>query len=150
MSYVPLGGPEETHIIFEREFPAHLDALDVTEQRNPLSKLHTLASSDAPPDQYVYEQIGTLDIVRFSDAGRLYTKVLTHVPDGNSSYHIVYVLYVDRTHQYDQGKLGKFSQQARQKLDTITDLSSVRRVESYLDEHDSLTADDLDELLDDG
>lgn len=147
MAYIPLGCSEETHIIFEGSFPEHLADLGVSEQRNLLTKLRNIAKEDAPPDGYVYEQIGNVDIIKFSGAGRAYTKVITYIPEGNTQYHVIYVLYVDEDHEYDQGKLGKFSYQAQQKLDTITDLESIKDVESYLEEHDSLTADDLNDLL---
>lgn len=148
MAYIRLGGSEETHIIFDKGFPKHLAGLSASEQWDLLTKLRSIAKEDAPPDGYVYEQIGNLDIIKFSGAGRAYTKVVTFIPEGNTQYHIVYVLYVDEDHEYDQGELGKFSQQAQQKLDTITDLESVEDVEAYLGEHNSLTAEDLDDLLD--
>ena len=148
MAHIPLGGSEETHIIFEGGIPKHLANLSASEQRDLLTKLLNIAKETAPPDGYVYEQIGNVDIIRFSGAGRTYTKVVTFIPEGNTSYHIIYVLYVDEGHEYDQGELGKFSHQAQQKLETITDLDSVEDVEAYLETHDSLTADDLDDLLD--
>lgn len=148
MAYIPLGGSEETHVIFDGGFPEHLAGLSASDQLDLLTRLRNIAKEDAPPDGYVYEQIGNLDIIQFSGSGRVYTKVVTDIPEGNTQYHIVYVLYVDEGHEYDRGDVGIFSQQAQQKLDTITDLASVEDVEAYLDEHDSLTAEDLDDLLD--
>ena len=148
MAHIPLGGSEETHIIFDGRFPNHLASLSASEQRNLLTKLRNIAKETAPPDGYVYEQIGNLDIIKFSEAGRVYAKVVTFIPEDNTNYHIIYVLYVDEDHEYDQGELGKFSQQAQQKLDMITDLDTVEDVEAYLEEHNSLTVDDLDDLLD--
>lgn len=148
MAYIPLGGSEETHIIFDGDFPDHLASLSASEQSDLLTKLRNIATEDAPPDNYVYEQIGNLDIIKFSGAGRAYTKVVTFIPEGNTQYHIIHVLYIDEDHEYNQGELGKFSQQAQQKLDSVTDLESVEDVESYLEEYNSLTAEDLDDLLD--
>ncbi len=148
MAHIPLGGSEETHVIFDGGFPDHLASLSASEQWDLLTKLRNIAKETAPPDGYVYEQIGNLDIIKFSGAGRAYTKVVTFIPEGNTNYHIIYVLYVDEDHEYDQGELGKFSQQAQQKLEIITDLDSVEDVEAYLEAHNSLTADDLDDLLD--
>lgn len=147
MAYIPLGGSEETHVIFEGRIPEQLARLEASEQRELLTKLKNVAEGDAPPDSYVYENIGNLDIIRFSDGGRAYSKVITYIPEGNTQYHVVYVLYVDEDHEYNRGELGKFSHRARRKLDAITDLESVENVESYLEDHDSLTADDLDDLL---
>lgn len=75
--------------------------------------------------------------------------MITYIPEGNTQCHVIHVLYVEEDHEYDQGKLGKFSHQAQQKLDTITDLESVEDVEAYLEERDSLTVDDFDDLLND-
>ncbi|WP_135827575.1 hypothetical protein [Halorussus halobius] len=147
MAYVPLGGSEETHVIFEGSVPDQLASLGTSEQRELLTKLRNIAAADAPPDSYVYENIGNVDIIRFSGAGRAYSKIITYIPEGNTQYHVVYVLYVDEDHEYDRGELGKFSYRAQQKLDAITDLESVENVESYLEDHDSLTASDLDDLL---
>jgi hypothetical protein len=149
VAYIPLGGSEETHIIFEGDFPEHLARLDASEQRGLLVKLRNIAMEDAPPDSYVYEQIGNLDILKFSEKGRVYAKVITYIPEGNTQYHVIYVLYVDEDHEYNQGKLGKFSQEAQQKLDAITDLEAVADVEGYLEAHNSVTADDLNTLLND-
>lgn len=148
MTYIPLGGSEETHIIFDGGIPTHLAGLSASEQRDLLTKLRNIATGETPPDGYVYEQIGNLDIIKFSGAGRAYTKVVTFIPEGNTYCHIIYVLYIDEDHEYDQGELGKFSQQAQQTLEMITDLESVENVEAYLKAHNSLTADDLDDLLD--
>ena len=145
---VRLGGSEETHFIFEGGVPQHLASLTATEQRELLTKLKNMAEGEAPPDKFLYERIGNLDIIRFSSDGRAYSKVVTYIPEGNTQYHIVYVLYVDAEHEYDQGELGKFSQQAQQKLERITDLESVDDVDSYLEKHNSLTAGDLEDLLD--
>lgn len=147
MAYIPLGGSEETHIIFEGSIPNHLATLGASAQRDLLTKLKNIAEEDAPPDSYVYEQIGNIDIIRFSGSGRAYTKVITDVPEGNTQCHIVYVLYIDGDHEYDQGELGRFSHQAQQKLETITDLVSVENVELYLEKHNSFTSADLDDLL---
>lgn len=148
MAHIPLGGSEEIHVIFDGGIPKHLAGLSASEQRDLLTKLRNITKEDAPPDGYVYEQIGNLDIIRFSRAGRAYTKVVAFIPEGNTHYHIIYVLYVDEDHDYDQGELGEFSQQAQQTLEMITDLESVEDVEAYLEAHNSLTADDLDDLLD--
>lgn len=148
MAHIPLGGSEETHVIFDGGIPAHIAELSASEQRDLLTKLRNIAKEDAPPDRYVYEQIGNLDILKFSRAGRVYSKIITYIPEGSTHYHIIYVLYVDEDHDYDQGELGEFSQQAQQTLEMITDFESVEDVEAYLETHNSLTADDLDELLD--
>ncbi|PGF17181.1 hypothetical protein CP556_14360 [Natrinema sp. CBA1119] len=148
MAYIPLGGSEETHVIFDGGIPTHLADLSASEQRDLLTKLRNIAREDAPPDGYVYEQIGNLDIIKFSGTGRTYTKVVTFIPERNTHYHIIYVLYVDEDHDYDQGGLGKLSQQAQQTLEMITNLESVKDVETYLEDQNSLTADDLDDLLD--
>jgi hypothetical protein len=56
VSPIPLGGSEETHVVFDGAFPSHLEDLSAAEQRALLTRLRTVAESDAPPDQFVYEQ----------------------------------------------------------------------------------------------
>lgn len=148
MAYIPLGGSEETHVIFEGEIPDHLTSLSASEQRDLLTRLRNIANEDAPPDGYIYERIGNLDIFKFTKEGRIYSKVVTFIPEKNTNYHIIFILYVDEDHEYDDGELGGFSQQAQQKLEKITDLESVEDVEAYLETNNSLTTDDLDDLLD--
>ncbi|QZA89493.1 hypothetical protein K0C01_04990 [Salinarchaeum sp. IM2453] len=148
MKRIPLDGSKETHIIFEGNIPGHLDTLNASEQRDLLTKLSNIANKDASPDAYTYEKIGNLDIFKFSKDGRIYSKVVTFVPEINPKYHIIYVLYVDEDHEYDDGKLGRFSQQAQQKLENVTDLESVEDIEAYLEANNSLTSGDLDDLLD--
>lgn len=147
MNYVPLGGDEETRVIFEGTIPEHLNELDGTGQRDLLAKLHDIATAEAPPDSFVYETIENLDIIKFSEAGRIYAKVVTGIPEGNTHYHVVYVLYVDADHEYDRGDLVEYSAAAQARLDRATSLTDLDDVEQYLDDHDSLDADDLADLL---
>lgn len=150
MGYVPLGGDEETHIIFLKNLPDHLNRLDANEQRESLTKLKNVANAEAPPDQYVYERIGNLDILRYSDPGRIYTKIVTNIPEANSLYHIIYVLFIDNDHEYSQGRIAKYSNIAQQKLDDITSLSSSDIVEEYLEAHNSIDEAEIEEIVDRG
>lgn len=113
MSRVPLGGKEETHVIFDGEIPTHLTELDGTDQRDVLKKLLDIAGSSAPPDAFVYEQIKNIDVLKFSEDGRIYSKVITGIPQGNTQYHVVYVLYVDGDQLDGVGRCGMVSRRAR-------------------------------------
>lgn len=147
MSPIPLGGSEETHVVFDGAFPSHLENLSAAEQRALLTRLRTIAESDAPPDQFIYERIGTIDVLTFSEKGRIYSKVVTFVPEDDTEYHIVYVLYVDEDHEYARSDLAEFSRAAQVKLERITEFSTVDSVSQYLERHDSMTAGELAELL---
>lgn len=148
MSRIPLGGNEETHVIFDGDVPNHLADLSATDQRDVLKKLRDIASSSAPPDAFVYEQIKNIDVLKFSEDGRIYSKIVTEIPQGNTHYHVVYVLYVDDAHDYDQSDLAEYNVVAQNKLNRITRLTELEDVEWYLDDRDSLNADDLAYLLD--
>lgn len=147
MGYIPLGGREETHVIFDGGIPTHLAELGATEQRDVLKKLLDIARSEASPDAFIYEQIRNIDILKFSAKGRIYSKVVTEIPQGNTHYHVVYVLYVDGTHDYDQSDLSEYNIVAQNKLKRLTRLTELHDVEQYLHEHDSLDEDDLADLL---
>lgn len=148
MSRIPLGGNEETHVIFDGDVPNHLADLSPTDQRDVLKKLQDIASSSAPPDAFVYEQIKNIDVLKFNEGGRIYSKIVTEIPQGNTHYHVVYVLYVDDAHDYDQSDLAEYNVVAQNKLNRITRLTELGDVEWYLDDRDSLNADDLAYLLD--
>lgn len=124
-----------------------MEELGANQQRDVLEKLHDIASSDAPPDAFAYERIRNIDILKFSGDGRIYSKIVTNIPEGNTRYHVVYVLYVDESHDYDPSDLTEYSVAARNKLDTITALTELVDVEGYLDEHNSMDENDLAELL---
>lgn len=121
--------------------------LGANEQRGMLEKLHDIASSDAPPDAFRYKRIRNIDVIKFSKNGRIYSKIVTGIPQGDTRYHVVYVLYVDEDHDYDPSDLTEYSVEAQNKLDVITDLTELVDVERYLDERDSLDQNDLAELL---
>lgn len=146
MEYIPLGGDEETYVIFDTGLPNHLENLGANEQRDVLEKLRDIASSAAPPDSFVYEQIKNIDVLKFSEEGRIYSKVVANIPEGNTQYHVVYVLYVDEDHDYDQSDLVEYNVQAQTILDALTNLAELSDVERYLDEHDALDKSDLEEL----
>lgn len=147
MGYVPLGGEEETHVVFAEDIPDHLDESSAAEQRDVFKKLHDIASSEAPPEAFVHERIRNIDILKFSSKGRIYAKIVTGIPKGNTHYHIVYVLYIDEDHEYDQSDLSRYSVEAQERLERITSLSGLEDVDRFLDERDSLDAENLAELL---
>jgi len=104
VAYIPLGGSEETHIIFEGNFPEHLARLDASQQRDLLVKLRNIAKEDAPPDSYVYEQIGNLDIIKFNEKGRVYAKVITYIPEGNTQFDLLPRLKSRESHHGISGR----------------------------------------------
>ena len=147
MGYVPLGGNEETHIIFLGNLPDHLNRLTENEQRESLTRLKNIANEAAPPDNYVREKIKNIDILQYSGEGRIYAKIITNIPEGNSLYHVIYVLFIDKDHEYSLGKIGKYNAEAQQKLAELTSLSTVNGVEEYLEEHNSIDEDEIVEMI---
>lgn len=106
-----------------------------------------IAGSDAPPDADIYEQIRNIDILKFSEEGRICSKIVTGIPQGNTHYHVIYVLYVDEDHDYDQSDLSEYNIVAQNKLKRVTRLTELHDVERYLDDHNSLDEGDLADLL---
>ena len=149
MTRIPLSD-EKTRVIFGGETLSNLAALDATKQRIVLERLLTILERAAPPDQFIYEKIGNVDIIRAGGQCRLYTKVITNVPREDTEYHVIYVLYIDSEHEYNQADLATYSGYAQARLEEVTSLATVSDVEAYLDENNAFSHDDLFDLLDGG
>lgn len=147
MSRVPFSD-EETRVIFGKGTLSDLAECDGQTQEQLLKRLVTICENVSPPDHFIYETIKNLDIIRAGDTCRLYTKVVTNIPEGNTEYHVIFVLYIDADHDYDQSDLTRFSKQAQADLDEITNLETVPDVKEYLEDHDAMDVSDLQELLD--
>lgn len=146
MSRVPLTD-EESRVIFAGETVSNLDSLDANEQSDVLNRLLTVTDSVAPPSSFVHERIANLDIIVEGDQCRLYTRVVENIPRGNTRYHIVYVFYIDATHDYPHSALATYSRAAQARADEATALETVSDVDQYLADHDALSPDDLREML---
>ncbi len=146
MSRVPLSD-EETRVIFTEEVATNLAALDKTDRTAVISRLINIVTNDAPPSSFVHESVGDLDIIKTGKQGRLYTKVVDGIPGGNAEYHIVFLFYLDTTHEYRRADLAEYTTAAAQKLSEATQLETVSDVETYLRDNDALDATDLQELI---
>ncbi|WP_135852125.1 hypothetical protein [Halorussus salinus] len=87
-------------------------------------------------------------MLKFSEKGRIYSKTVENIPKENTSYHVIYVLYVDSDHEYAQSDLAEYNAAAQEKLDIATKLGDLNDVERYLDRRNSLDESDLLDLLD--
>lgn len=146
MSYIPLTD-EKSRVIFAGELVSNLNSLDADEQREVLNRLLTVIDSAAPPGAFVHEQIANLDIITEGDQCRLYSKVVENIPRGNTEYHLVFVFYIDSTHDYPHSTLATYSRAAQARMDEATALETTSDVEQYLVEHDAHSPADLRELL---
>lgn len=146
MSRVPLSD-EETRVIFAGEAAEGFAELDASEQEEVIRRLLNIVTSDVPPSSFVYERIANLDIVTVGDQGRLYTKIVDEIPRGNTEYHVVFLFFIDASHDYPHQALAEYSQRAEAKAKEVTALETVPDVDGYLAEYDALDEDDLRELL---
>lgn len=146
MSRIPISD-EETRVIFAENALSELSNCQPDIQKIILKRLLNIADNVSPPDQFVYKQIANVDIIRAGDETRLYSKVVTNIPEGNSTYHIIYVLHIDPHHEYDRADLATFSGQAQTELQRITNFENVSSVEEYLAEYNALSVPDLKEML---
>lgn len=146
MGYIPLSD-EETAVIFGDEARQGLQALDATQQEQVLNRLLSIVESESPPSSFVYESIANLDIITAGDKCRLYAKVVDNIPRDNTRYHVIFVFYIDNKHDYPRRKLAQFSPRAQDKLERITDLTTVPDVDNYLEKHNALHEADLRDLL---
>lgn len=146
MSRVPLSD-EETQVIFAGESFSGFAELDATQQQEVISKLLNIVTSDAPPSSFVYERIANLDIITVGDQGRLYTKIVDEIPQGDTEYHVIFLFFIDPYHDYPHKALAEYSPTAEEKAEQVTALDIVPDVDQYLIDHDALDEDDLRDLL---
>lgn len=138
---------DETKVIFTVEAADNLTGLDGSDREAVIRRLADIAANDAPPSSFVDERIRNIDIIPVGGQTRLYTKVVDELPRGNTEYHVVFLLYIDATHDYPQARLTEYSVKAEQKLSRVTALETVADVERYLRDNDALGEADLRELL---
>jgi hypothetical protein len=146
VSRVPLSD-EERRVVLAGQAGEDLRELDAGQQEQVLRRLLDVVEADAKPSAFVREQIGDLDIIAAGDTPRLYAKIVEDVPRGNATYHVVFVLYIDYTHDYPQTALHTYSDEAAALLDETTDLEEVEDLEAFLDDLGALDADALRRLL---
>jgi len=146
VSRVPLSD-EERLVVLAGQAGEDLRELDAGQQEQVLQRLLDIIKAEAKPSAYVREKIADLDIIAAGDTPRLYTKVVEDVPRGNATYHVVFVLYIDYTHDYPGPALKEYSEEAASLLEKTTELEVVNELEAYLDSLDALDADALQQLL---
>jgi hypothetical protein len=146
VSRVPLSD-EETYVIFAAETLSNLQSLDGSKQQQILSRLLDIVASANLPSQFRHETIGSLDILTAGDQCRLYTKIVENIPEGNATYHLIFVLYIDDKHEYNQSELATYDPLADSFLSVATSMDDVESVEGYLEEKNALSAEDLEDLL---
>jgi len=148
VSRVPLSD-EETKVIVTDPALKVFQQLGRGEQREIINRLLNIVESSALPSSFVREQIANLDIIAVGDQCRLYTRLVEQIPEGNVEYHVIFLFYIDTSHDYPRDKLGKYSQSAEQFSDQLTDFNRVNKVEEYLEHHGALSANELEHLLSD-
>jgi len=148
VSRVPLSD-EETKVIFTETALDTLADLDAGEQREIISKLLNVVSSQSLPSSFIYETIANLDIIAVGDQCRLYTKIVEEIPEGNVEYHVIFLFYIDAGHDYPHSKLAEYSRTAEGYVEKLTDFNRVTDVEGYLDYNDALGEAELRELAPD-
>lgn len=142
MSRVPLSD-EETNVVFTETARETLGGLNADDQKAILSRLLDIVTSSALPSSFVRERIANLDIIAVSDQCRLYTKVVEEIPEGDTEYHVVFLFYIDVTHDYPHSALATYSRSAEQFVEHVTSLDGVDDVEAYLEANDALGAAEL-------
>lgn len=147
MSRIPLSD-EETRFIFAGEARSNLSDCDPSDQRQIINRLIDIANRQSPPSQLIHEKIQNIDIFTAGDQCRIYTKAVTFVPEDNPTYHIIFLLYIDDTHDYENRVLAEYNQKSQMLLDAVTSLESVTDIEDYLQHHNALSPDDLRGLVD--
>jgi hypothetical protein len=150
VSSVPLNS-EKTVAIFADRFTKSLAGLDSTEQERVLKKILRVLESDTPSREVYKIPTGcdTLEIFREGNILRIYGKLILGLPKGNKRYNILHLFYVDK-HKYRQSDLVRFDEHAKKALKKATKISSLQRIEKYVQANKALDADDVQQLLDEG
>lgn len=143
MAEVPLSD-ETRRVIFAGEALDNYSKLDAGAQQRIDNRFHSILTAAAPPSSFVRESIGNLDIIVAGDQPRIYTSVVEHIPRGNSLYHLIFVFYIDYTHDYPDRALGKYDVAAAQRTAEATALADVADVEAYLQAQDAMGPDAFD------
>jgi hypothetical protein len=73
--------------------------------------------------------------------------MVTGIPRDNKTYHVIFVLHIDESHDYDQQDLATYSSYAESRLSAVAKIATVKAVENYFAAYDALSADDLRDLL---
>ncbi|WP_460921728.1 hypothetical protein [Salinarchaeum chitinilyticum] len=130
MRRVPLSD-EETRVIFAGEAARCLAELDATGQEEIVSRLLNIVASDALPSSFVHERIANLDIITVGDQCRLYTRVVDEIPRGDTEYHVLFLFFIDPTHEYPHATMAEYSRSAEAKAEIVTALETVPDVDSF-------------------
>lgn len=140
MSRVPLS-TEENRVILTETFGDALADLEREEQVRIIKKLHEMLASDYP-EHFIYETVegcNELAVIRIGKLLRIYCRLVMGIPHGNKEYNVLFAFTVSK-HKYRDAVLQRFDARARERLENVTDLSSVDDVEDYLEQHDAKDA----------
>jgi hypothetical protein len=146
VAYIPLSD-DETRVILSEESVSNLGSLGADRQEQILRKLIDIADHEAPPSELRYEQISSLDIYAVGSDCRLYAKAVDSLPPDGADYHLLFVFYIDETHEYDNTLLHEYNERAKRRVDELSNLTTVEEVETLFDRVNALSADDLCDLL---
>jgi len=114
-------------------------------QRQFLSRLHNALTS-ATPQTYVekpYRGVDNIQQFRAGDVMRGYC-VFADEPE---AYDVFYFFQVT-DHKYDAYPVSRYDSEAGTVLDELRGLADETETEEYLNDHNALDADDIEELLD--
>jgi hypothetical protein len=146
VAYIPLSD-DETRLVLSEESVSNLGSLGSDRQRQVLKKLIDVADHEAPPSELRYEQIADLDIYAVGSDCRLYAKAVDSLPPDDADYQLLFVFYIDESHEYDNATLHEYNERAKQRVDEVSTLTTVDEVETLFERVNALTVDDLRDLL---
>lgn len=148
MAYVPLSD-DETRVVLSKESVSRLRSLGRDRQQQVLGKLIEVADHEVPPSELRYERIANLDIYAAGSDCRIYAKAIDSLPPDDADESLLFVFYVDESHEYDNTDLHEYNERAQVRVTEAAALSTVEEAEELFDRLDALTVDDLRDLLPD-
>lgn len=135
-----LSDTDEGIAIFTDSAEKEIGKLDPTQSRAALTAIINCLDNPVPRSviEKPYETCRELEQLRQGDL-RLYVTLIEDVPD----YNILWIFAIKK-HRYRN--LGKFDQQACEKVRDLRNRMDSETIGSYLDRNEALTLEDLKEL----
>lgn len=138
---IPLSDNENVAIFSQQSFSA-LHNLDKDELEQFIGRVLTLLDSTTPK-RYIEKKYSNCEELEQLRAGG-YLRGLCRLIMDVHGYNILFLFHVSK-HKYRQLRL--YDEQACDTVKEVTNMESIENVESYLDERNAMTAEDIKEIL---
>lgn len=141
MAAIPLSDDENVAIFTQPAFSA-LSGLEQEQREQFLKRVLELLESPTPK-HFIEKEFSNCDELQQLRAGDI-LRGLCRLLMGVHGYNILFVFYVTK-HKYRQ--LALYDQQACEVVERVTNIEYIEDIESYLSERDAMTAEDIEDII---